>query len=165
MTHFQWNYTTFLNIVFLGILAVLYWLHRDRDRFGGGQGYAFDPVCGMQVQTAHAPASATHDGRTLFFCSDRCRERFDADPPRFGATPSTMTTHDHDAGTSEPIADGDGHEASVIDPVCGMAIDPTTATSHRHYERREYHFCGLGCASAFDADPRRFVGPPAEQHS
>jgi uncharacterized protein len=26
--HFQWNITTFLNVVFLGVFAVLYWLHR-----------------------------------------------------------------------------------------------------------------------------------------
>src|SRR5205814_916779 len=39
-THFQWNYTAFLNIVFLGVFGVLYWLHRNRERFGGGQGYA-----------------------------------------------------------------------------------------------------------------------------
>src|SRR5438067_8894277 len=52
-TRFQWNYTTFLNIAFLAVFAVLYWLYRHRDRFGGGVGYAIDPVCGMQVQTAN----------------------------------------------------------------------------------------------------------------
>jgi uncharacterized membrane protein YraQ (UPF0718 family) len=35
-THFQWNYTTFLNIFFLGVFAVLYWLHRNRARLSGG---------------------------------------------------------------------------------------------------------------------------------
>jgi YHS domain-containing protein/uncharacterized membrane protein YraQ (UPF0718 family) len=85
-TSFQWNYTTFLNIIFLAVFAVLYWLYRNRERLGGGQGYAMDPVCGMQVQTANAPASASHDGHTYWFCSDRCRERFEADPARFGAT-------------------------------------------------------------------------------
>ncbi|MBV8161672.1 MAG: permease [Acidimicrobiia bacterium] len=30
-THFAWNYTTFLNIVFLGVFAVLYRLSRTRD--------------------------------------------------------------------------------------------------------------------------------------
>ncbi|MFI5046771.1 MAG: permease [Acidimicrobiia bacterium] len=87
-THFQWNYTTYLNIVFLAILAVLYWLHRNRDRLGGGRGYAFDPVCGMQVEIAHAPAVAAVDGQTFHFCSDRCRERFDAEPDRFVSRPT-----------------------------------------------------------------------------
>src|SRR5207253_2556231 len=51
-THFAWNYTTYLNIIFLALFAVLYWLYRHRERFGGGVGYALDPVCGMQVRTA-----------------------------------------------------------------------------------------------------------------
>ena len=76
-THFQWNYTTFLNIAFLGVFAVLVWLRRNRERFGGGAGYAIDPMCGMQVQTANAPARATRDGEPFWFCSDHCRERFE----------------------------------------------------------------------------------------
>ncbi|HZN14936.1 MAG TPA: permease [Acidimicrobiales bacterium] len=79
-TRFEWNYTTFLNVAFLGVFAVLYWLYRHRDRLGGGQGTAVDPICGMQVRTANAPASRTHGGQTYWFCSDRCGERFDAEP-------------------------------------------------------------------------------------
>ena len=75
-THFEWNYTTFLNIVFVAVFAGLYWLHRNRERLGGGIGYATDPVCGMQVECANAPAHATYDGTTYWFCSDRCGERF-----------------------------------------------------------------------------------------
>jgi len=92
-TRFRWNYTTFLNILFLGAFALLYWLYRNRERLGGGHGYAIDPVCGMQVQTASAPAHARFKGRDYWFCSDRCRERFETDPARFtakGAKPAGM---------------------------------------------------------------------------
>ena len=75
-THWQWNYTTFLDFAFLGVFAVLYWLYRNRERFGGGRGYAIDPMCGMQVRTADAPASVVRDGQRIYFCSDHCRERF-----------------------------------------------------------------------------------------
>jgi uncharacterized membrane protein YraQ (UPF0718 family)/YHS domain-containing protein len=78
-THFEWNYTTVLNIVFLGLFAVLYWLYRHRERLGGGRGYAIDPVCGMQVRTGDAPARAKTNGRVSYFCSDHCRDRFVAD--------------------------------------------------------------------------------------
>jgi YHS domain-containing protein/uncharacterized membrane protein YraQ (UPF0718 family) len=88
---FEWNYTTFLNVGFLIVFAVLYWLYRNRERFGGGQGYAIDPVCGMQVRTSDAPASRDHDGRSYAFCSDRCAERFDADPSRF----TSHAPHNH----------------------------------------------------------------------
>jgi YHS domain-containing protein/uncharacterized membrane protein YraQ (UPF0718 family) len=89
--HFSWDYTTYLNIVFLALFALLYWTYRNRQRLGGGTGYAIDPVCGMQVETVHAPASAVHGDATYFFCSDHCRRRFDTDPARFAATsPATV---------------------------------------------------------------------------
>ncbi|MGB8960735.1 MAG: permease [Pseudonocardiaceae bacterium] len=78
-----WNYTTILDIIALAAFAVLYWLYRNRERFGGGTGYAKDPICGMQVETAAAPARAVHDGRRFFFCCDQCQIRFTADPDRY----------------------------------------------------------------------------------
>jgi uncharacterized protein len=77
-TEFSWDYTTFLNIVFLLLLAGLWWLARNQQRLGGGAGYAVDPVCGMQVETAIAPARTEHDGATVYFCSDHCLHRFEA---------------------------------------------------------------------------------------
>jgi YHS domain-containing protein/uncharacterized membrane protein YraQ (UPF0718 family) len=79
-TEFSWNYTTFLNIVFLFVLAGLWWLARNRERLGGGADYAIDPVCGMQVEVANAPAYAQHGDQTYYFCSDHCRRRFAAEP-------------------------------------------------------------------------------------
>jgi YHS domain-containing protein len=81
-TSFHWNYTTFLNLVFLAIAGYLYWLYRNRERLGGGAGYAIDPVCGMQVETRNAPAHRSHDGHDHWFCSDHCAERFDGDRDR-----------------------------------------------------------------------------------
>jgi uncharacterized membrane protein YraQ (UPF0718 family)/YHS domain-containing protein len=77
-TGFHWNYTTYLDIVFLVVLAGLWWLARNQRRLGGGAGYAIDPMCGMQVETANAPAQVTFDGETFYFCSDHCRQRFEA---------------------------------------------------------------------------------------
>jgi uncharacterized protein (TIGR03382 family) len=85
-TSFRWDYTTYLNIVFLALFAALYWVYRHRERWGGGQGYALDPVCGMQVRTSDAPAHVTHHGRSVWFCSDHCKERFAAEPQRFEVT-------------------------------------------------------------------------------
>jgi uncharacterized membrane protein YraQ (UPF0718 family)/YHS domain-containing protein len=73
---FSWNYTTYLNIVFLLLFALLYWTYRNRERFGAGDGYARDPVCGMQIEIAHAPAILERDGEHIYFCSDRCAEHF-----------------------------------------------------------------------------------------
>jgi YHS domain-containing protein len=76
MEGIRWNYTTILNIVALVVFAALCWLYRNRQRLGGGSGYAKDPVCGMQVEKAVAPATARRDDETLYFCSDHCQRRF-----------------------------------------------------------------------------------------
>ena len=39
-----------------------------------------DPVCGMKVDPGTAAAAWEHDGRTYYFCSTGCFERFRADP-------------------------------------------------------------------------------------
>jgi uncharacterized protein len=78
--HLGLNYTTILNIVFLVLFGVLYWLYRTRDRLGTEHGYAIDPVCGMQVRKASAPARISTADGGYWFCSDRCRERFAAGP-------------------------------------------------------------------------------------
>jgi uncharacterized membrane protein YraQ (UPF0718 family)/YHS domain-containing protein len=105
-TGFSWNYTTYLNIVFLALFALLYWTYRNRERLGAGGRYARDPVCGMQVEMAHAPASLDHGGQRLYFCSDHCAERFaqrsvpSSGPtatPRRAPTPKGSTQWTHSA--------------------------------------------------------------------
>jgi YHS domain-containing protein len=41
-----------------------------------------DPVYGMAVEPAGNP-TATLDGRTWWFCSTHCRDKFTADPAKF----------------------------------------------------------------------------------
>ena len=42
-----------------------------------------DPVCGMTVDVADARYRTTHAGRTFYFCSAGCLERFEASPADF----------------------------------------------------------------------------------
>ena len=77
-TGFRWNDTSVLDIAAIGVFASLCWLNRNRERFGGS-GYATEPICKMQVRTADAATSALHDGLRVYVCSDRCRERLEAD--------------------------------------------------------------------------------------
>ena len=78
-TGFHLDVTLVLNVVGLIVLAAVYLLYRNRARFGGGTGYAIDPICGMQVRTADAPAWSDAGGERVWFCSDRCRERYEAE--------------------------------------------------------------------------------------
>jgi|SRR5215469_15471893 len=85
--HLTWNYTTVLNIIFLLVFAVLYYVYRNRDKLGGSDGYAIDPVCGMQVEKSAAPRQSVTEDGTYWFCSDRCCERFESDQAHSAATP------------------------------------------------------------------------------
>jgi uncharacterized protein len=147
---FGWNHTTVLDGIALVAFAGLYWLYRNRERFGGGAGYAKDPVCGMQVEVAHAPATATHEGTTYFFCSDHCRHRFDADPARFAA--GDDQPHDH-------AGHGDG--ATATDPVCGMTVAVDGAEHTAEHDGERYFFCGPGCREHFTGDPAAVLGGSA----
>lgn len=47
----------------------------------------------------------------------------------------------------------------VIDPVCGMSVDPATA-QHRHtHQGHDYFFCSAGCRTKFIADPHKYLSP------
>jgi adenylate cyclase len=40
-----------------------------------------------------------------------------------------------------------------IDPVCRMAVDPSHSAGQLTHDGITYHFCSLGCAAKFAADP------------
>ncbi|MDQ2813281.1 MAG: permease [Actinomycetota bacterium] len=144
-----WNYTAFLNIAALAAFAGLYWLNRNRERLGGGAGYAKDPVCGMQVTTAHAPATASFAGTAYYFCSDHCQHKFTASPDRYAGGGLAAPAQD----TAQAVAVTGQATGSVTDPVCGMTVDPATAAARARYAGQEYYFCSEGCARHFTADP------------
>ena len=58
------------------------------------------------------------------------------------------TTHHH----PEP-AEG------VLDPVCGMTIDPADAAGHFDYKGRTYYFCAESCLEQFRENPEHFLNP------
>ncbi len=46
---------------------------------------------------------------------------------------------------------------SVVDPVCGMRVDPHTAKHRHQHAGRTYYFCSNGCRTKFVADPKRYL--------
>ena len=45
------------------------------------------------------------------------------------------------------------------DPVCGMEVDPNTATQTSTYQGQTYYFCAPGCKRAFEAEPQKYLDP------
>ena len=52
---------------------------------------------------------------------------------------------------------------AVVDPVCGMKVNPATAAGRFEHAGTTYYFCASSCRTKFAADPARFLGdrPPA----
>jgi YHS domain-containing protein len=70
-----WNYTTFLNVLALGVAAVLVWLTVRRG--------ARDPVCGMTVDRIKASYHSRYRGQEFVFCGPGCMRRFDESPDAY----------------------------------------------------------------------------------
>ena len=96
----------------------------------GSAHLAKDPVCGMDVDPHTAKHRADNSGRTYYFCSARCRERFVADPAKFLA---------EDTAKPEPVPEGTIYTCPMHPeirqvgpgscPICGMALEPVTVTA------------------------------------
>ncbi len=48
---------------------------------------------------------------------------------------------------------------TVLDPVCGMSVDPETARHEAAHHGHRYVFCGPRCRERFVAEPDRFLTP------
>lgn len=66
----------------------------------------------------------------------------------------------HDHGSCCHTAPSRTTKALVIDPVCGMKIDPQTAKGgSSEYKNETYYFCNPECKTKFDANPDSYLKP------
>ena len=45
----------------------------------------------------------------------------------------------------------------MIDPVCGMTVEPETAAAAWEHDETVYFFCSVGCLDRFKSDPEHFL--------
>lgn len=98
-----------------------------------------DPVCGMDVTPSTAAGQSEHEGKTYYFCSSACKEKFDADPARFTNPSAVEQDAPHQAIEGAPLngnrhtrttPDGEGERIDL--PITGM----TCAACARRIERK-----------------------------
>jgi len=46
----------------------------------------------------------------------------------------------------------------VLDPVCGMTVEPATAAGSAEHQGKSYWFCSKHCEHAFRAHPEKYLG-------
>jgi Cu+-exporting ATPase len=47
---------------------------------------------------------------------------------------------------------------SVVDPVCGMTVSPSSAAGRHEHEGTTYYFCSKSCLERFRGDPETYLG-------
>jgi phosphatidylglycerol:prolipoprotein diacylglycerol transferase len=76
MTEYQW---ISLALVILGTGLLLYRTKLIKEE----KSMAKDPVCGMDVEEQKAAGTSQYGGRSYFFCSKSCKEKFDRNPEQY----------------------------------------------------------------------------------
>src|ERR1051325_4324567 len=76
-----------------------------------------DPICGMTVDPARAAGSSQRGGETFYFCSAKCKAKFEA---RATAQPSTRATASEWTCPMHPEI---VRTAPGSCPICGMALE------------------------------------------
>ncbi len=66
-------------------------------------------------------------------------------------------THDHTHGDHHHAHTGSPGSAGVIDPVCGMTVNPETSKHSFEHNGKKFHFCCAGCRQKFAADPEKYL--------
>jgi Cu+-exporting ATPase len=82
-----------------------------------------------------------------------------AETPAHGVAPDApggwAGSHQH--GPHGHARAGEG----VVDPVCGMTVDPHAAAHRQAHQGHTYYFCSAGCRAKFAADPPKYLGSHA----
>ena len=90
-----------------------------------------DPVCGMQVDPATAAGTSEYQGRTYYFCSQSCLDKFQVSPERY-LSAASATPHQHAHGDTREYTCPMDPEVRQIGPgacpKCGMALEPVSAS-------------------------------------
>src|SRR5215472_2684766 len=98
----------------------------DRESRHHQPSQARDPVCSMAVDPVTAKHRSNYAGDTYYFCSSRCRERFEAEPARY-LTPTVSEPPRTAAGESRwtcPMQPQIVRQEPGSCPICGMALEP-----------------------------------------
>ncbi|MGZ3411596.1 MAG: YHS domain-containing protein, partial [Xanthobacteraceae bacterium] len=67
------------------------------------------------------------------------------------------SAHDHSGGAHIHHGSTGTASGQVIDPVCGMTVDPATAKHRADYQGQTYFFCSAACREKFIATPEKYL--------
>ncbi|WP_198359504.1 heavy metal translocating P-type ATPase [Streptomyces fildesensis] len=126
---------------------------------------AFYPLWGIRLSPIVAAAAMALSSLSVVTNSGRLRRWHTI--PLSAVTPASVKPQvESAADRAEPKpAEADdrehGDHTEVVDPVCGMRLDPATADERRDTASGILYFCSTRCAAAYDTAPDRYRIPAA----
>ena len=121
---------------------------------------ATDPVSGTEVKKSGAKYTFGYKGEKYYFCSKGDQEKFKADPEKYLAKKTDMTSEEcKKCPGSEQHAKGPNYRIGdvALDPVCGMDVKKTGAKYTYKYKGEKYYFCAPGNLEKFKANPEKYL--------
>jgi len=126
-----------------------------------------DPVCGMNVDPEKAKAKVEHGGKSYYFCSAGCAQKFELGTEKYlavaAAPVKTASATVPSAAAAKPALASLPILASAPkakDLVCGMMVDLQKAAAKAEHAGKTYHFCSPRCAERFEKEPEKFLAAP-----
>ncbi len=117
-------------------------------------------VCGMTMSPSQAGAKTTYKGKTYYFCSPAEKAKFEKNPETYLSRPKQTQSPQNRMGRTMAKRHGKRVRqtaAWVIDPVCGMKVNPKTAKYSTTYKGHTYYFCAKGDLEKFKKKPSAYV--------
>lgn len=125
-------------------------------------GAEIDPICGMTVNALSAAENFKHAGKTYYFCSAGCLQKFVAQSQGIPASGfvgigrAKKETVRHCEMNATP-------RGEFTDPVCGMSVVPETAAGKYEHKGETFYFCSTGCLNKFKQNAASFLEMKKEE--
>ena len=104
----------------------------------------------MDVEPGKAVGKSAFQGEVIYFCSLKCKERFDKNPASFMAPAAAPAGPHKEESRKGMTAASAFAQATAKDPICGMVVDKHKSLK-KEMSGRMYYFCSDGCMRTFEA--------------
>ena len=138
---------------------------------------SLDPSCGMMVDEGKSKAeglTSVRQGKTYYFCSPQCKQKFDKAPDKYLKKPMHMDSMPDASqqksmkkSTMKTATDGMPGTSS-IDPACGMMVDEAKSKAEgltSVHQGKSYYFDSPQCKQKFDMAPDKYLKKPMHMDS